>query len=529
MLQDTTQDTHQASENETWCDDQTRSLVLELLIEDPELISILSRKRDGRERDQFASDALKIGLLAIENAHSRVDSEKIRNEGERLMENFGTALQTHRKELTREITGSLADYFAPNSGRLSQRVEQLVKKDGDLEKVIRAQIDGDGSMLVNTLRTHIGSESPLLKYLDPQSKSGLASNLAQTVGNIAEQQREEILKEFSLDNQNGALSRTLRELSEAHGEAGETLEKKISTAMKEFSLDNENGALSRLVARVDQAQRTLSDEFSLDKDDSALARMRKEFSEQIAALSTLQKDFESNVMKQLGEMTARKEESYKSTTHGIAFETALFEQVQRLTQAKGDIAEQTGASTGRIKNSKVGDIVITLGPDHHFADTKIVIEAKQNKSVTLAKAREEIEIARQNRNAEIGIFVYSAKSAANGLARLSRYGRDIFIVWDEDDAATDLILETALSLASAMIMHGGNDGSEHSADFDKIERALLNVQKQITNLDDYDKFSNTIITSGEKIREKTRKMRDALHRDIKILNDTVSGVKNSLQ
>ena len=89
------------------------------------------------------------------------------------------------------------------------------------------------------------------------------------------QQKETILKEFSLDNGEGALSRLVTELTTKHGEVGAALDKRISEVTGEFSLDNEDSALSRLMQGVERAQRQISSEFDLNEDGSALARMQK--------------------------------------------------------------------------------------------------------------------------------------------------------------------------------------------------------------------------------------------------------------
>jgi len=150
------------------------TLHLELVIEEQELIEILQDKAPGRVRTAYAHAALKIGLLALEQANSRIDAERIRDEGVRLVENFSTAMQSHRDAVHQDVAKSLADYFDPQSGRLTQRVERLIQKDGELEKVIRAQIDGDGSPLAHMLKQHLGENSTLLKLIDPDSDKGFA-------------------------------------------------------------------------------------------------------------------------------------------------------------------------------------------------------------------------------------------------------------------------------------------------------------------------------------------------------------------
>lgn len=68
---------------------------------------------------------------------------------------------------------------------------------------------------------------------------------------------------------------------------------------------------------------------------------------------------------------------------------------------------------------------------------KVVVEAKEDASYDLAAALAEMETARQNQEAESGLFVFSKKTAPAGLEPLARYGNDVVVVWDADDIMTD--------------------------------------------------------------------------------------------
>ena len=504
-------------------------IVITLSVDDAEIADRLRSKRPGREREHYALTALKIGVLALEQAGSRIDSDRLRHEGDRLMENLALALNSHREELSGSVSKALGDYFDPGSGRLTQRIERLVQKDGEIETVIRSQIEGDGSLLTRKLQDHLGQNSPVMALLDPQAETGLAANLAGSVERAAVEQRERILREFSLDNPESALARTLRELTTAHGAAGEALEKRIEAVVAEFSLDKEDGALSRLVRRVDQSQKLLSAEFSLDQEGSALARMRKDLLDQIALLTREQQAFQTEIVSRLKEMAARKDESLKSTTHGHDFETMLLDAVSRLCEGRGDLVIASGTTTGLIKNCKKGDIVIEMGPDHAVPGARIVIEAKQNASVSTASAREEIGEARKNRDADVGLFVFSARSAPTGLNGVSRFGDDVFVVWDADDTASDLFLMTGLSLASALITKRQAGTGALTDEFREMEKAVLSIQKQAAYLDEFEKQAATITGAAEKIHDRVRKMRTALKREVSILEDAVSDIKQSIK
>ena len=164
------------------------------------------------------------------------------------------ALERHEQGVVRQIGGCLGEYFDPNSGLFTQRVRGLVgqgEEAGELERIIRRQVEGDGSLLSKTLVAHVGDSSPLMRILDPQSAGGLVALLAQATETTLTEQRERTLREFTLDNGDGALARLVSELRRSHGDVGKALEDRIGSVMGEFSLDREDSALSRLVDRVE--------------------------------------------------------------------------------------------------------------------------------------------------------------------------------------------------------------------------------------------------------------------------------------
>ena len=196
---------------------------------------------------------MKIGVIALRQAQGRIDADRVRQEGERFVDNMRVALETYQKDVTGQIGLCLKTYFDPESGQFSERVKRLTEKDGDLERVIRAQVEGSDSGLAQTLTTHVGKDSPLMRTLDPEATTGLIQQLTQSTEATLVQQKETILKEFSLDNGEGVLSRLVTELKTKRGEVGDALDKPISEVTGEFSLDNEDSALSRLMQGVERA------------------------------------------------------------------------------------------------------------------------------------------------------------------------------------------------------------------------------------------------------------------------------------
>ncbi len=86
-----------------------------------------------------------------------------------------------------------------------------------LEQLLRRQIGTADSELVRTLVNFVGTDSPLLKALAPDESNQFIQALQQSVDQQLNAQREQVLREFSLDNKEGALSKLVREILESHG------------------------------------------------------------------------------------------------------------------------------------------------------------------------------------------------------------------------------------------------------------------------------------------------------------------------
>lgn len=506
-------------------DTPPEGLELHLSVRDPELVAELAALEAGPPRQRFALSALRIGVLALKQARGRIDSEALRNESDRLMASLKERLEAHQASVRDNLEQSLKHYFDPRSGSFSERVERLVSQDGELEQLLRRQIGREDSELARTLSSHVGSESPLMKILSPNESEGLLKSLSEVVESTLGEQREKILKEFSLDHKEGALSRLVKELGERHGELSGELQEKIDEVVKEFSLDEEDSALSRLMRQVESAQKQISNEFSLNEESSALARMRRELMEVLKTHKEEAARFQQEVLKALAEMKARREEADLGTRHGHEFEEEVLQHVQQHARRRGDLAEATGNTTGLIRNCKVGDCVLVLGRESAAPGGRIVLEAKESGGYTESKALEELETARKNRGAAVGVFVFSKRAAPQGLEPLVRHGPDLLVVWDVEDPATDVHLEAALSLARALCTKGAVESASQEIDLTAVERAVREVEKQALNLDDVHTSAETIEKGAEKIKKRVDLMRKALQRQVTALDGHVEDVR----
>ena len=70
---------------------------------------------------------------------------------------MNAALEQHRQGIIRQVGDCIREYFDPKGGLFTQRVRGLVGQGGEageLERIIRRQLEGDGSLLAKTLVQH---------------------------------------------------------------------------------------------------------------------------------------------------------------------------------------------------------------------------------------------------------------------------------------------------------------------------------------------------------------------------------------
>jgi hypothetical protein len=115
-------------------------MYVHLAISDPEVLLAASEYQEGRPRTDFIQTALKIGVLSLRAARGVVDGDAIRKEGDQLLDKLSERLNGWRELMEQNVTSTLTHYFDPTKGTFTDRVERLVKADGELVTVMRGQV-----------------------------------------------------------------------------------------------------------------------------------------------------------------------------------------------------------------------------------------------------------------------------------------------------------------------------------------------------------------------------------------------------
>ena len=111
-------------------------LPLELVVHDRDVIRALAEYPEGDERNQYALEALKIGMLALRHVGGQASADVIHRESDRLIGGHAADFDQHKQTVHEQLENTLKEYFDPKDGRFSERVQRLVAHDGELSQLI---------------------------------------------------------------------------------------------------------------------------------------------------------------------------------------------------------------------------------------------------------------------------------------------------------------------------------------------------------------------------------------------------------
>ena len=175
-----------------------------------------------------------------------------------------------------------------------------------------------------------------------------------------------------------------------------------------------------------------------------------------------------------------------------------------------------------------------MGPDSAAPSSKICVEVKDKAGVTLSSAREEIEVGRNNRGAQIGLYVFSSQqSPPQGMEDqpFARYGDDIFVVWDQNDPNSNVFLQAGFTTARALCVRGSRASLDQSTlseeDFAELTSAVLDIEKRASKLSQISTWTRTIVSNGEKILKQVKDTEKSMANNLEVVNDKIRRIMDS--
>jgi len=219
----------------------------------------------------------------------------------------------------------------------------------------------------------------------------------------------------------------------------------------------------------------LEDLFDPERKDSAISKMSSIFDEHFkgrdsvlyrlldhnspeSPIGSLKKELVEEYLKRMLERIigkeAAQEEREKGTAKGREYQKEVFDKLNELCKPFLDTPEYTAEIIGKLPRNKVGDAVVIVAPSSTCGiSLRIVIEAKDSTGYSLQKTLDELDEAKKNRDACVGIAVFKNGTCPVGCEPLQQYGDDkIICIYDPEDSQC-LALSVAYRLSRVMALN----------------------------------------------------------------------------
>src|SRR6056297_150456 len=280
---------------------------------------------------------------------------------------------------------------------------------------------------------------------------------------------------------------------------------------------NRQGLVTRLEKAVDEIlrenSRQILSSFSLDEEDSSLSRLKRIIREEIEKLQKITVDHYSEIREILGTEKGRSEEAVRGTSKGHDFENCLYEYLASLSRQLDDDSENVSGLKGLVAYEKVGDYIARLGETSRAPGKVIVFEAKKAASYNMKKTLDELDRAKKNRGAEIGIFLFCKGYEPIEAGDFYRRGNDFIVTVDEKklmDGEQLLFLEAAYRIARTLIAARSREEEKKTVDPEYINAELENITTAMKNASDIYTKASTIRNSADSIDKTLNKVIDKI-------------------
>lgn len=470
-------------------------------------------------RQELASDAWTIGLRALGNAYKKAEESRLGDIGKTLLDDVDKQLAGYIEKHQAELVRVLQRYFDPKDGQIAQRIDGFVKDGGDLSRVLAGYFAPEHGALARTLAQELGASSPLLRRLSPTDSEGIVCLLEKKIDEVLRRNNDSLAKALDPLAEDGAVARLFRSLRAEMAKTEADRTKQLALATKALDANDETSLLSRLMRETQSARRSLLSAFNADEPGSPLAVLRtsltkmleqhaKTQAESLAALDERQRKLEQDIRASLTRLEERKRADATSPRGGFTYEDAVVRFIQRAVQGAPLIAEPTGRSVGACRGSKVGDLTLRFTADSLYDGATIVVEAKHDLGYTETKALRELEEARANRMASVGLFVMARSHAPVGFPGLVRRGQDVIVIWDAEDETTDPYLLAALFLVMALVTRSRRPAED--GDLKALADIEGRIQNELARQEKMKKLAENIRKNADDLQEELRKGGDKL-------------------
>lgn len=472
------------------------------------------------QRQGFVADAWTIGVRAIMNAHRNAEEARLQDVGKNMLADVDRALEAYvarQQELSLQM---LKRYFDPKDGQVAVRIESFLKNDGELARTMEKYLSPETGALARTLAKELGESSPLLKKLSPTDSEGIVHVIESRLAETLEKNQAAVAKALDPLAQDGAVARFLTTLRKDMEKADNDRTKQLLLVTEALDANDESSLLSRLMRETQSARVSFLRAMNPDEAGSPLAVLKtslttmldkhaKSQADAMQAMEERQQKLDQYIRDSVSRLEERRRGDARSARGGTSFEDSALHFIQRAVQGAPVIADRTGGTVGARPSCKVGDQVLRFSDESVFAGAALVVEAKHDASYSVSKALAELEVARSNRGAQVGLFVMAKSHAPADFPEMARYGNDILVTWDDEDETTDAYLHAGVILGLALSSRQKRPADE--GDLKALADIEQRIHQELARQEKMKKLAERIRKDAEELGEELRKGGDKLN------------------
>jgi hypothetical protein len=151
-----------------------------------------------------------VGVIAIQSASPTLDTQVVQAK----FAEVESRLREQMAEFQRKLSEDLGRYLQEEDGVFPKSLDVVFGENGRLGRTFQSFFDPNEGKLSRLMQAQIGPESQFGKALDPQNKLGVLALIETRVQELVQAKLDEVLQQFSLDEDGSAMFRLKAMLSE---------------------------------------------------------------------------------------------------------------------------------------------------------------------------------------------------------------------------------------------------------------------------------------------------------------------------
>jgi hypothetical protein len=266
-------------------------------------------------------------------------------------------------------------------------------------------------------------------------------------------------------------------------------------------------------------------QFSLDVEGSAMSRLKNIILSEGKEMKDYNGQFFTELRESLGFKSGKDFEAEKGTEKGREFEMELYDRVAEIGRKLGDNTECVRGTPGIINKRKTGDYVLSLSETSGAPDINLVVEVKNEKNYKLKAAIDELKLAKENRQADAGIFVFETNTAPPEVGNFHKIGNDFYVTVDRrnlDMEIGTIFFEAAYKIQRAIVVASSRKQEAETVDLDKIRAELDSLLEIMSRIDDFSKKAKTIKNNSEFIINHAMDLKSGMNEKLDSIFDMLS-------